>query len=350
VLAGQSWIDAERAFGGTVAQPKSQRSVHGLVDVPLLDLAAWAATGQAGDRVDVESLSAADVRKQVAVAAGHAYLAVIAQRRQVAIDETSRDNARAQFDYANTLFEGGGGSRLNALRASEVLATDEVLVERSRFALRLAQEALGVLLAADAPVDAGPEPSFDIPLIEGEPDLARRTDVMLYGREVEARERVLRDSWRDWMPTLHATFGSSYVDPPGAFEDDRTWRAFVGVRLPIYLGGLRPADRLFRVAELESARIDLDETTLAARSEVRVFREAVAAAERGLVKARAAADAAAEVLEITDIAFRAGATTNIELIDAQRRARDSETAAALAADLLRQAKLELLVALGLFPE
>ena len=64
--------------------------------------------------------------------------------------------------------------------------------------------------------------------------------------------------------------------------------------------------------------------------------------------ARQAAEDANEVLTITDKAFRAGARTNIELVDAQRRARDAETAVARAEDILRQAKLELLVALGLF--
>jgi outer membrane protein TolC len=81
---------------------------------------------------------------------------------------------------------------------------------------------------------------------------------------------------------------------------------------------------------------------------VRFAREAIAAAERGLVQARVAAGHAAEVLTITDSAFRAGARTNIELVDAQRRARDADTAVGLAEDLLRQAKLGLLVALGLF--
>jgi outer membrane protein TolC len=49
------------------------------------------------------------------------------------------------------------------------------------------------------------------------------------------------------------------------------------------------------------------------------------------------------------VAFRAGATTNIELVDAQRRARDADSAVALAEDRARQARLALLVALGRFP-
>ena len=81
---------------------------------------------------------------------------------------------------------------------------------------------------------------------------------------------------------------------------------------------------------------------------MRSARAAIEASERGLVHARTAAQDAAEVLTITETAFRAGARTNIELVDAQRRARDAETAVGLAEDILRQAKLDLLAALGLF--
>ena len=86
-----------------------------------------------------------------------------------------------------------------------------------------------------------------------------------------------------------------------------------------------------------------------ARSELRSAQAGVDSGQRSLQHARLAAQHAAEVLKITDVAFRAGATTNIELLDAQRRARDADTAAAQAEDLVRQARLELLVALGRFP-
>ena len=56
------------------------------------------------------------------------------------------------------------------------------------------------------------------------------------------------------------------------------------------------------------------------------------------------------LFEKSDMAFREGATTNIEVIDAQRRARDAGTAAAIAEDAVRRARLELLVALGRFPQ
>jgi len=52
---------------------------------------------------------------------------------------------------------------------------------------------------------------------------------------------------------------------------------------------------------------------------------------------------------LADRAYQAGATGNLEVIDAQRRARDAETDAAVAEDAVRQARLDLLSATGHFP-
>jgi outer membrane protein TolC len=76
----------------------------------------------------------------------------------------------------------------------------------------------------------------------------------------------------------------------------------------------------------------------------------VDAYERALASERLASDRANEVLKITIIAYDAGATSNIEVIDAQRSARLQESAVAVSEDRVRQARLDLLVALGRFPQ
>jgi outer membrane protein TolC len=72
--------------------------------------------------------------------------------------------------------------------------------------------------------------------------------------------------------------------------------------------------------------------------------------ERAQAIAQEAVDQASEVLRITTSAFEIGATTNIEVIDAQRSLRDAEVAAASSEDAVRHAKLDLLVAIGKFPQ
>lgn len=343
-------LDAERGFDEFVTQPRTQALFGASLSYPVLAATRWAERAQAEDQIRVARLSVADVRRQIALAAGQAYLAVIAQQRQVDVNVRARDNAVAHVEYARQLLAGGAGSRLNELRASQELATDDVLVEAAQLALRRAQEALGVLVAADAPVDAASEPAFEVLAAPADATwLTSRTDIQLFGAQIEAADRVYRDSWREWVPTATASFEPQLLTPSGLFQPSRSWRGFMSVSIPIFDAGTRQVAKRQREIAVGTARIQLTGAELRARAELRVAQAAVASSERGLTHARLAAQHAAEVLKITDVAFRAGATTNIELIDAQRRARDADTAAAQAEDRVRQARLDLLVAMGRFP-
>jgi outer membrane protein TolC len=103
------------------------------------------------------------------------------------------------------------------------------------------------------------------------------------------------------------------------------------------------------MAELEAARLRLSGIQTQARSEVRFAEEAVERNESIVATARESAENAREALRITEIAYKAGATTNVEVVQAQQTARNAELLEALAEDRLRQARLDLLVALGEFP-
>jgi outer membrane protein TolC len=82
---------------------------------------------------------------------------------------------------------------------------------------------------------------------------------------------------------------------------------------------------------------------------VRVAFESVKRSEAAYAAAANAAKLARSALELATIAYRAGATTNLEVIDAERRARDAETTAVVAEDKARRSRLELLSASGRFP-
>jgi len=344
-------LDHERGFDEFVTQPQVQSLIGAAVSYPVVAASDWAAHAQARDRVQVAELSASDVRKQIAVATAQAYLAVIAAQRQVEVNLLARDNAQAHLDYARARLEAGVGSRLNELRAAQEVATDDVLLEAARLAERRAQEALGVLVVADGPVDAAAEPAFEVlPMPSTDEWMAERPDVRLFSAQVHAADRVVRDSWKDWVPRATASFEPQLLTPSGLFQPARTWRGFLALSVPVFDAGSRRAIARERQVALETARIQLTDVQLRARAELRTARAALESTERALANARLAAQQAAEVLKITDVAFRAGATTNIELVDAQRGARNADTAAAIAEDRVRQARLDLLVALGRFPQ
>jgi outer membrane protein TolC len=338
-------------FSGQVAQPRSQTTVSATASVPVLAAASWAAVTQSRDQVEVSQLSVVEVRQQVAVAAARAYLAIIAAKRQVEVEQRALDNAQAHRDHAQKRLRSGAGSRLDEVRADQQVASEQARLEVSHLALLDSQEALGVLLAEDGPVDAGAEPTLDVPTaVDATSEMAARPDVRLRTATAQAAERVVDDSWKDWLPTGSVAFTPQLVTPAGIFDQSPTWRFTVSFSQPLFEGGQRKAEAALRAVALDQAKLQLTAVEIAARSEIRVAQESLASYQRALARARQAAEQADEVLRITTGAFQAGATTDLEVIDAERSARDAATAAALAEDRVRQAKLDLLVALGRFPQ
>ena len=348
-FAGTTVLDDARGFDGNITQPRTQTTVNATASFAFLAPARWAARSQANDRVRIASLSADDIRRQVALNAAQSYLAVVLAHRQQDIALRNRETARALEEYARLRLEAGQGSRLNHVRSSQEVAITEGAVEESSLALRQAQEALGVAVFADGPVDVDGDP--DLRLAGPPADeawLEQRSDVRLLVAELQAADRVVRDSWKDWLPTGVAGFTPQYVTPKGFFEPASTWRAVFGLQVPIYDGTLGGVKRV-RVADRETARLRLDALRVQARSEMRAAQQGVSRLERVAASLRAAAENAAEALRITEIAYRAGATTNVEVVQAQQTARNAELLAAQAEDRFRQARLDLLVALGRFP-
>ena len=340
-------------FQDSVVTPQNQINASLTVDQPIVAAAAWARRAQAADAKTVAELSVVDTKRQVALSTADAFLTIIAARRVVEGNVSARDVAKAHFDLATELERSGRGSRLNALRAQQQFSIDEGLVEVARLAVYRAQEALGVLLAEDGPVDAADEPAFELPadVDAAAPGVALtlRSDLKLFAAREQLANRIVRDSSKDWWPSLDAIFQPSTVYPAQFFLPQNSWRLLFQANVPIFDSGQRGATRTLREAELAEAKATFAGARTQASAEVRAAREAVASSERSLSSARAAASQAQQVVDITNISFRAGGATNIEVIDAERTARDNDLAVAIAEDRLRRARLDLLNALGRFP-
>src|SRR5262249_6765588 len=158
-------------------------------------------------------------------------------------------------------------------------------------------------------------------------------------------ERIVRDSSRDWWPTIDGVFQPSSVYPSQFFLPQNSWRLLLQTNIPIFDSGQRAATKAQREADVAQAAARLAGGRSEASSEIRAAREAVASSQRSLASACDSASQARQVVDITNISFRAGAATNIEVIDAERTARDADLAVAVAEDRLRRARFDLLNAL-----
>ncbi len=343
-------LNEARGFEGQVTQPQTQSAFGVQAAFPVLAASRWAQAAQARDQVGIARIGAEETRRQIALAVSQAYLAVFAQRRQVSVNTRALENGRAHLSYASARLQAGAGSRLNELRAAQEASTDEVLLEASL--LGAAADAGGARRAARrrrtgrrggrTGLRACPASCRR----RGCPAASTSAWPMPRSRPPSASAAT---AGRTGCPAARRRSQPQYITPAGLFQPSNTWAAVVQFAVPIFDGGQRRAAARQRDVNLELTRIDRADLERRIRSDERIAREAVQSTARALESARRAAAQAEEVVRITDVAFRAGATTNLEVIDAQRRARDAETAAAVAEDRARQARLDLLVALGRFP-
>jgi outer membrane protein TolC len=344
-------LDSDKEQGTTLLQARRSLTANLQLVVPLVVPQRWVNWSHASEQVEVARLSAQDVRRQIAVSAARAYVTVLGQHRLVEANQRARDNSRDHYQYARARLEAGTGNRLDSVRSAQDLATNEALVANALVNLARAQEALGVLVGADGPLDAAEEvdlagaPSQSDAMREAED---RRADLRAARSRIDAADHVVRDSYADYLPFLSAVITPAVtytsVAPPTT-----GWQAQLVLTVPFFDGGFRYGAHEERSALLDEARISFEGALRQARSEVRTAFEEVRRNDDALRASQEAARLAEDGLQITTQAYRAGATNDLDVVDAERRYRDALTAAATAEDNARQARIDLLAATGRFP-
>jgi hypothetical protein len=126
-----------------------------------------------------------------------------------------------------------------------------------------------------------------------------RPDLITQAAVQRSAERVFKDSWKDLVPDVTASFDPTFLTPAGLFQPSRTWRFTISTNYYLFEGGLRKVVEKQRGITLEQAKLTLTELEIQARSEVRLAQEAVLSRSRALASARRSAEQAAEVVTIT---------------------------------------------------
>lgn len=346
-------LDDDRRLADRLVLGKEQLSANIQVAVPIVNTPRWAQWYRASKQADAVRATSDDVKRQVAVSAARAWLAVLAQQRVVQAADTAQKTAKAHLDFSSQRLAGGVGNRLDELRAAQEFSVSTTALENAQAALARAQDALGQMTGSDVPVDVvAEEPELAAPgelsdALEHFDDA--RLDVRAARLRKETSEVATRTDWMDYLPLFNAVFQPFYQNPPSLTQPLTGWQLNLVLQLPLYDGGLRYGQAKERRANARSADAQLELALRKARIEVRTAFTQVTHADLALKSARDAAKQATEAMELANVAYRAGATTNLEVIDAERRARDAEVQEVLAEDFARQARLDVLVASGRFP-
>jgi outer membrane protein TolC len=313
---------------------------------PLFAPRVWHQMETAGHAEDVAKLDVETRKRRLTLALASALVVVVAAERISELNRSGLRVALERFQLAVDRKTIGGGTQLDVLRAKNDVDSARKALITGDESLRQAREALG--LAVGIPGEVGVSPSISLDAleqgargackttsIEGRADLAAAR-----GRLDLAQSSVTDVKWQ-FSPTIDARstiYGVSYGALPNPI-----WNVQAVLTLPIWDGGAR-------YGMLRAANVDADEAEqnlVAVRRDVTVEVEQairgvkVATAQRQVdVEAR---ETAAETDELTQLAFRTGQGTSLELVTAAAQLRQAEINLALGDfELVRARVAELL--------
>ena len=344
-------LDDDRILGERVLATKDAGNASLVLTAPLLDVQKWRDSGRAKDAVAAARDRAADVQRRLAQQLGASYLGVLLERRALEVTERAAATSLTQLEIAQARRAAGLGTRLEEVRAERELRDNLGRAAVGRAALAAAQEALGAVTGAGAPLDAADNLSLPaLPSVEAALGEVRgRADLAALAREAAIISAAVSDGWVDYLPTLGLTAQPFLQRPATPNLPAQGWQAQLALVLPLYDGGARPAAQSDRRARLTQARAALAEALLDAEAEIRASATALGHRQAALTEVEASARLADESLILARTAFQEGAGTQVDLIEAERSARDAATAVAVATHDRDRARLALLLATGRLP-
>ncbi|MBL9038931.1 MAG: TolC family protein [Archangium sp.] len=350
INAGLTQLDNNRVLGDRVLVPATSLNANLSIQLPLLALNRWLASGQAAEALKAEQLGAEDAKRLITGLVARAWYQVRLQTQLVEIAERAAQTSTRQLELASRRGEGGLGTQLDVVRAKRELKDNENRWAQARAELAASRETLGVVLGLETPAVTEGEPT--IPALPSEDDAAAlvrlRGDVAAAEARVAVARRRVDESWTDHVPTLVGGFTPFLQSPATPTQPNVGFTATIALTQPLYDGSARSGLRQDRVAALHAALGQRDETVQRALGDARAALAQAAARAQGAEAATASAELAAEALRMAQVSYQEGAGTSIELVDAERASRDAATNASVARAQAELARVDVLVACGVW--
>jgi outer membrane protein TolC len=306
-----------------VLGPFGYFEVHGEASQSLLDMHALADTRSAQRSLDAAKLSYQDLRELVVLVVGATYLQAIASSARVDTAEAQVQTAQALYDQAVDLRRVGASAGIDLLRAQVELQSrqQQRIAARNDFAkqkLALART-IGLPLAQQftltdsAPYEAAAPASVDDSLRQA---YSNRADFQSAQAQVRAAEYARRSAKFEHLPTVTADAEYGLVGPtPGTTHG--TFAASASLNIPIFLGNKAHGDAEIADAEIQRNQQRLDDLRAQIEQDVRDALLDLQSAADQVNVAKSNVDLAQQALTESRDRFQAGATDNLEVVQAQ---------------------------------
>lgn len=337
-----------------VIQPLVQRQLQLEARQALIAPQLWAGIQAAYKAERVAELNVEQARREILFGVAQAYYGASAQEQAVRVQERLVELNQARAKDTRVRFEAGTVTRVALLRAEQDLARAEQDLIRAKNAAASAKLVLATLLAFEEPdfeLAPPPEPQVDPKTDTGallERSLEQRADVAAARESVELARINKRGVWLSYLPTLGVSGTYRAVNAAGFIGQPTTWAITFGASWTLWDGGLREANLSEASARIAESEANARKSELTAREEVRRAQLDLESALANRLKAEQTVELAREAQRLTDVSFKAGVATYLEVADANTALTGAEIG--LVAERLQAsvATLRLLRSVGAF--
>jgi len=341
-------LDADRKLGERVLVPATSVNGNVTANVPVLAPQAWLAVSRAREGLAAAEASREESRRTVARALASAYLGVVLRQELRAVSVRAVETAGEHAGLARARLESGVASRLDVLRAEREVADNRARLASVTAELRQAQEVLGAVTGDGMPLDAVGMPSLGaLPgLEEALAALQSRPDIRAFSARLKQAQREVADRWADHVPVVSLQAQAFAAFPATPTLPNVGWQAQLQLGWLAWDGGGIQARQAAAEARARQLQAQLDAALLQGGAEVRGAWAVLSERAAAEAEARTSAKLAAEAAGLAKRQFEEGVAGNLELVDAERAARDAESSVATARAALVAAKLDCLVVSG----
>ena len=303
---------------------------------------------------DAKRLSVDDLKRTLALGVANSLVGVITAERVAELNRIGFRAALERLDLSERKKALGAANGLDVVRVRQDVETARASLVTGDESLLEAREALG--LALGMPVQVGVTRDVNINGLERTAlrvcqvalDVDQRADIAAARKNLEVAKRNVDNLWYNFLPTLNLQSGLATTSNPFALPAT-TWNIQAVLSVPIWDGGARYGNIHQANALQDEAFQQLEALRRAATIQIAQARRGVGVAEASRKVALDARAVAAEIDRLTQISYREGQSTSLELVISGSALRQADVNLALQDFGLVKARILAVMALATCP-
>jgi outer membrane protein, multidrug efflux system len=277
-------------------------------------------------------------------------------QERIALSKANLKSRRETFDLTKFQLEAGAASRLDVVQAEGLVQSTQAEIPGLETSFRISAHHIATLLGLPASSlmeelqRGASQPVFRGGLQAGVPaDLIRnRPDIRRAERDLAAATANIGVAQAQLYPsiTLSGSISPSYIRPIGANGGLTTWSFGPSLSLPIFDGGRLRANVDITKSQARTQYLAWKAAVLTAVEEVENALSAVRRDARTVEALRAQVKTTQESLELSTASYKDGASSLLDVLDAQRQVSVAQASLAAAVQQMAKDYVALNVAVG----